>query len=361
MSIQQPVFAIGDIHGRDDLLYRLQTLIKQETQKMGLERAKVVYLGDYIDRGPNSRGVLDLVLNGLDGFERILLSGNHEDMLGDFLREPEIGNNAEMWFVNGGQQTLESYGLSPIQSLNRWNARKIRDALLAQMPDEHKALILPSPNQLKLFHEDNNAIFVHAGLNPSVDFKSQTSMDMLWIREPFLNSSKNWGKPVVHGHTPNRYGPEIKANRINIDTLAWSTLHLTCVVLDGGEPRFLVASQNKPWQIIIDPKGQASKSWIDWCLSILDGCSGTRELATGLCLPSDLLDMASMQCIKRGIQHKSLPYNDLLESLNDTGSPTYLAIQRGMIDVCFPNEETHINLQQDLQSLANQRKISLNK
>jgi serine/threonine protein phosphatase 1 len=226
------IYAIGDMHGRLDLLERLRTVIVEDAKWHPVERKVVVYLGDYVDRGPDSRGVVDLLARDrLPGFESVFLKGNHEDSMLQFLVDPGV---APAWMNYGGDATLYSYGVRPP------DPRKIDELLAAQkafieaLPPEH----LEFRRALKLVHIEGDYAFVHAGFREGVPIESQTPEDMMWIRNEFLLSDADFGKIAVHGHTITDH-PQIRGNRIGIDTGAFATGTLTCLVLEGAERRFL--------------------------------------------------------------------------------------------------------------------------
>jgi serine/threonine protein phosphatase 1 len=226
------IYAIGDMHGRLDLLERLRTVIVEDAKWHPVERKVVVYLGDYVDRGPDSRGVVDLLARDrLPGFESVFLKGNHEDSMLQFLVDPGV---APAWMNYGGDATLYSYGVRPP------DPRKIDELLAAQkafieaLPPEHLEFL----RALKLVHIEGDYAFVHAGFREGVPIESQTPEDMMWIRNEFLWSDADFGKIAVHGHTITDH-PQIRGNRIGIDTGAFATGTLTCLVLEGAERRFL--------------------------------------------------------------------------------------------------------------------------
>jgi serine/threonine protein phosphatase 1 len=226
------IYAIGDMHGRLDLLERLRAMIAEDAGRHPIERKVVVHLGDYVDRGPDSRGVIDLLAREpLPGFESVFIKGNHEDRLLEFLVDPGV---APGWMTYGGDAALYSYGVRPP------DARKVEDILAAQqafiaaLPPEHLDFL----RALKLVHIEGDYAFVHAGFRAGVPIEFQTPEDMLWIRNEFLSSDADFGKIAVHGHTITDQ-PEIRSNRIGIDTGAFATGTLTCLVLEGAERRFL--------------------------------------------------------------------------------------------------------------------------
>jgi serine/threonine protein phosphatase 1 len=230
----QLLYAVGDIHGRADLLRDLIAAIAADAAASGAaERRALVFLGDYVDRGPDSRAVVDVLLNGLpQGFETHFLKGNHEAMLLDFLRD---ATRLELWRVNGGEATMASYGLDVNRlDLARASAETWRIALAAALPTEHLAFF----KSLKLSLSLGDYLFVHAGIRPGVPLAAQGEADLIWIRSPFLDHSGPFGPIVVHGHTPGNE-PVTRPNRIGIDTGAVFTGRLTALRLEGSQRRFL--------------------------------------------------------------------------------------------------------------------------
>jgi serine/threonine protein phosphatase 1 len=227
------LYAIGDIHGRLDLLRHMHDLIREDAARAGAARNRVVYLGDYIDRGLESRQVIDFLLDEpLDGFEQVYLKGNHEEVLLQFLEDPGVGAN---WFFFGGDSTLYSYrvpGASPAIDANR--LAQVQTAFQNALPPRHLAFY----RALELQHRAGDYLFVHAGIRPGLPLERQTEADLLWIRDEFLDSTADHGAIVVHGHT---IAPEpvVRPNRIGIDTGAYASGTLTCLVLDGDNRRFL--------------------------------------------------------------------------------------------------------------------------
>jgi serine/threonine protein phosphatase 1 len=226
------IYAIGDVHGRLDLLERLRAMIVEDAEQHPAERKVVVYLGDYVDRGPDSRGVIDLLARAeLPGFENIVLKGNHEDSLLQFLTDPGI---ASAWMAYGGDATLYSYGVRPPDAGRVDDILAAQQAFAAALPPRHLAFL----RALKLVHIEGDYAFVHAGFRANVAIERQDPEDMMWIRDEFLSSSADFGKIAVHGHTITDR-PDIRPNRIGIDTGAFATGTLTCLVLEGTERRFL--------------------------------------------------------------------------------------------------------------------------
>lgn len=223
------VYVVGDIHGRADLLRDIHAQIQKDFSRAPVERALAVYLGDYVDRGLDSRQVIDVLLDEpLTGIESVYLRGNHEDFLLRFLDDPAIGAS---WMANGGSATIYSYvgGRVDLNDLTG-----VQAALRAALPGRHLEFL----RSLQLLHVEGDYLFVHAGIRPNVPLEKQNPMDLMWIREDFLNSRARHAKMVVHGHSI-RNTPDVRTNRIGIDTGAYATGILTCLVLQGGRRDFL--------------------------------------------------------------------------------------------------------------------------
>jgi serine/threonine protein phosphatase 1 len=227
------LYAIGDVHGCAGLLDGLLGRIEKDAQRFDADRRILLFVGDYIDRGPHSANVIERISRGLpEGFDAICLKGNHEAIMLDFLARPE---GLDLWLYNGGAATLISYGVSDDAFAGR-NASPAacRDALMEAMPGHHRLFF----DSLKLSAEMGDYFFVHAGVRPGVALDAQDAEDLVWIRETFLESQADFGKVVVHGHTPCR-APEVRANRIGIDTGAWQSGVLTALRLFGKTHGFL--------------------------------------------------------------------------------------------------------------------------
>lgn len=223
------LYAIGDIHGAASLLEQL--LEKIDADAGGLDDAQLIFLGDYVDRGPDSKGVINrLIQLGADYPQTVFLKGNHEAVMQDFLNDPD-----EMleWLEWGGDETLRSYGVSGALA-------KSGDDLAAElaraMPETHFQFL----RHLQLTHTAGDYLFVHAGIRPGVPMEEQEEDDLLWIRKPFHNASVD-DRPeftVIHGHHPMKK-PLDAGWRIGVDTGAcWSGV-LTAVVLEDDKRRFL--------------------------------------------------------------------------------------------------------------------------
>lgn len=227
------VYAIGDVHGCADRLDALHAAIVADAATRSAKRRVLVWLGDYVDRGPDSRGVIERLLAPPPGFETVALKGNHEQFLLDFLADPSIGPH---WMMNGGAETLASYGI-PIMDgcyfrADRWDAlsRALREAL----PPAHRRLL----DRLRPSHREGDYLFVHAGIRPGTTLDEQELDDLIWIRGEFLFSEADHGAIVVHGHTISD-DPQIRPNRIGIDTGAFFSDRLTALVLEGGDRHML--------------------------------------------------------------------------------------------------------------------------
>jgi serine/threonine protein phosphatase 1 len=192
----------------------------------------VVYVGDLIDRGIHSRGVIDELLDApLAGFESVYLLGNHEQTLLDFLEQPKI---AAGWLAWGGRETLFSYGVEPPPNITRADMHLIRDDLEERIPDSHLEFF----RNMRLMHISGDYLFVHAGIRPGKPIQEQSNEDLLWIRQDFTESRQRHDYVVVHGHTISAE-VEFLPNRIGIDTGAFQTGILSCLVLEGEEQRLL--------------------------------------------------------------------------------------------------------------------------
>ncbi|MEJ0058323.1 MAG: metallophosphoesterase [Terricaulis sp.] len=227
-------YAVGDIHGRADLLENLFTQMEQDSAHSN-ETPLVVFAGDYIDRGPDSRKVIDLLLSGRPyGFERRFLMGNHERMLLDCYDEPA---KARRWLNHGGFNTMRSYGVRP-PSMGA-AAEVLVEALgllRDRMSAEHQAFL----RRLERYVEAGDYLFVHAGVDPSKPLAQQTDADLFWIRKGFLDCGRQLSHRVVHGHTPVR-AAGLEGSRLAIDTGAYATGVLTAARLEGAGVSFLTA------------------------------------------------------------------------------------------------------------------------
>ena len=223
------VYAVGDIHGRCDLLELIHEGIDQDSRRRAAQRKVLVYLGDYVSRGIDSHRVVELVLRARPGgCEVVCLKGNHEDQLLRYLGgDLDAGRR---WFEVDGLETLAHYGV--LARLGRERDEKVMESLRQRfagaLPGEHREFF----RRLAVSHVEGGYRFVHAGLRPGVPFAGQSEHDQMWIRRPFLDSDLDHGAVVVHGHSVSAR-LQLRHNRIGIDTGAYASGVLTCLVLDG--------------------------------------------------------------------------------------------------------------------------------
>jgi len=220
------VYAFGDIHGRSDLLKKMFTVIDADMERNPASRSIEVFLGDYVDRGPDSAHTLDLLLDRSLYRETVFLKGNHEAFFLEVLRDP---SKLEEWRQFGGLQTLMSYGIQPSINPDASEQTDLISALIEVMPADHLRFL----ESLRPTFVCGDFFFVHAGVRPGIPLKKQQEADLLWIRSEFLDCDEDFGKFIVHGHTPVRE-PEIRPNRINIDTGAYATGNLTLLTIEGS-------------------------------------------------------------------------------------------------------------------------------
>lgn len=218
------IYAIGDVHGRADLLDRLISRIDAHVAAHPIERPILLFVGDYVDRGSGSRQVLDLLTASAGAREMVFLRGNHEEFMVNFLTKPAMLRD---WGKVGGFETLMSYGVTPVLNADAGTQMELAKALAAALPPEHRQFLqslLPS-------FSCGGYYFAHAGVRPGVPLAAQRTEDLLWIRDEFLLHEEKFEKIIIHGHTP---VPEIdvRPNRINIDTGAYITGRLSCLVLE---------------------------------------------------------------------------------------------------------------------------------
>jgi serine/threonine protein phosphatase 1 len=225
------VYCVGDIHGRDDLLKDMAEHVSTDMKVRSFDRALTVFLGDYVDRGHGSRHVVEQLARGEWPTPMTALAGNHEDLLVAFLENAEV---LTVWRSLGGLETLHSYGVDVAWGEARRDFAAVQTAFAAQFPEHHRRFL----ESLEISTYIGDYFFCHAGVRPGVLLDRQNRDDLLNIRDPFLSSEVEHGKLVVHGHTPS-VDPEIRPNRIGIDTAAYATGRLTCLVLEKDQRRFM--------------------------------------------------------------------------------------------------------------------------
>jgi len=221
------IYVVGDIHGRDDCLVEAHARIERDAYHRARDRRVLeIYLGDLIDRGPQSAAVVERILQRTGRRDVIVLKGNHELLFADFLRGRV---DYERFKSFGGRETLLSYGLDPVEL--RQGGRFLVESAARKVPKEHVKLFDIAPLSFRL----GGYLFVHAGLRPEVPLAQQTADDLAWIRDEFLTYDGDFGAVVVHGHTP---VPRIdfRPNRINVDTGAYATRRLSVLVIDDLGP-----------------------------------------------------------------------------------------------------------------------------
>lgn len=229
----QRVYAIGDVHGRLDLLRQLLDLIAADERQRGPASTLLIFLGDLIDRGPESAGVIAAV-RALQAARPVrILNGNHEDM---FLRALGDTETMRHFLRYGGRETLISYGLTA-QAIHDMTFEELYAAIAATVPADDLEFL----RGLEDFIQLGDYVFVHAGLRPGVPLEAQTHDDMCWIRTPFLSSTADFGAIAVHGHTMAQ-DVEVRRNRIGIDTGAYMSGRLTALGLEGDARWFLATA-----------------------------------------------------------------------------------------------------------------------
>ena len=225
------LYVVGDIHGRADLLHALlrKIAIDAARNEVGVRR-EVIFLGDYVDRGPDSRHAVDLVLSTMAEtrfWDVTVLKGNHEAAMLGFIDDPA---QWPIWSQYGARETLLSYGVTPPRTIGDkaiWH--DLRDRFEEAVPPDHWDFF----RKLKLRAERGDYLCVHAGARPGVPLERQTEQDLLWIRNDFLEREHAFERVIVHGHTPGQ--PYVGPHRINLDTGAYVTGILTAIKLKGEE------------------------------------------------------------------------------------------------------------------------------
>jgi diadenosine tetraphosphatase ApaH/serine/threonine PP2A family protein phosphatase len=230
----KPVYAIGDIHGHLDQLQRVHSLIEQDQATQGYDNAPVVHIGDLTDRGPDSRGVIQHLIEGREaGKNWTIIKGNHDRFFQMFVQDPawvDVHLRPELTWLHqrmGGLETLKSYGIEATANRS-W--LDLASEAQAKVPAAHTAFLRGLP----LYHRHGELLFVHAGLRPDVPIEDQTETELMWMREPFLSHKGSHGSLVVHGHTMVDH-VEHHGNRVNIDTGAGRGDDLSAVVIEGRQ------------------------------------------------------------------------------------------------------------------------------
>ncbi len=241
------VYCVGDIHGRDDLLREVAARVEVDMEARSIDHPVTVFLGDYVDRGLGSMRVVERLAHSEWPTPIIALAGNHEDLLLAFLDDERT---LETWRNLGGLETLHSYGVDVGPAMAGRDFGAVQAAFATRFPERHRRFL----EALEVSRAIGDYFFCHAGIRPGVPLDRQDRYDLLNIRDPFLSSEAEHGKLIVHGHTPS-VAPEIRSNRIGIDTAAYATGRLSCLVLENDQRRFLhvadmqrdVERPGRPW------------------------------------------------------------------------------------------------------------------
>ena len=224
----QRIYAVGDVHGCLDRLRALHAQIADDLKSRPTAEPLLLHLGDYVDRGPDSAGVIAMLAatSPVANVPTVNLMGNHEQMMLAAIAtgETEAG---ELWLANGGADSLLSWGVPRSAQPKEWPS---------YLPKAHLIFL----RDLAPSYAAGNYLFVHAGIRPGIPLERQTRHDLMWIREPFLSCKESFGWVVVHGHTP-RQEPTVRPNRIGIDTGAVMGGVLTCAVLEEDRLGFITA------------------------------------------------------------------------------------------------------------------------
>jgi serine/threonine protein phosphatase 1 len=219
------------VHGRADLLDQVLSRIDADLGAHPASYVIQLFLGDYIDRGSASRDVLDRLIARGRTHRTIFLKGNHETYMVNFLKDPTVVDD---WARYGGMTTLMSYGLTPSLNANQGEQIRLAAALDQALPDDHRMFL----SSLPLSFSCGDYFFVHAGVRPGIPLGQQRKEDLLWIRDDFLLHEESFSKIVIHGHTPVSQ-PDVRPNRINIDTGAYATGKLTCLMIEADQMFFV--------------------------------------------------------------------------------------------------------------------------
>jgi len=227
------IYAIGDVHGYLQLLRDIHLKIRNDLESNPTEEYKIVFLGDYIDRGPDSAGCVQFLIDLKAEDEHVIcLQGNHEDKLENFLLNPlKVGDS---FFTYGGVESAKSYNVDIAIYPMEKDKVKARDELEENIPAEHRQFYAELMKSVAF----GDYFFAHAGVRPAVPLSEQSDDDLIWIRSEFISNTALYEKVIVHGHTP-AYPMEILPNRINVDTCAYDTGILSCLVLEGTKYRVI--------------------------------------------------------------------------------------------------------------------------
>lgn len=225
------IYAIGDVHGHLELLTEMHARIAEEIGRDNPADWRIIHLGDLVDRGPDSRGVIEYLMAATARDNRIVvLTGNHDAAFLDFLAEPDPES---LFARHGGVETAGSYGVV-LRTGDSAALRASHSELARAVPDSHQRFLRSLPRSASF----GDFFFCHAGIRPGIALDRQDPQDLIWIRNEFLNYPGLHPKVVVHGHTP-QAEPEVMANRVNVDTGVYYSGALTALVIDGAEKRLI--------------------------------------------------------------------------------------------------------------------------
>lgn len=241
----QRVYALGDIHGRLDLFEKLIEAIEHDDRVAGPAETTVILLGDLVDRGPESAGVIERARAWQERRHVRILAGNHEEM---FLESFENEDVLRHFLRHGGRETVLSFGIDA-ETFRTSSLEQVQAMMAAAVPAETRAFVAGFEDWIAI----GDYLFVHAGIDPSLPLEDQPSETLRWIREPFLSHGEAFGKVVVHGHTINEQVQD-RGNRIGIDTGAFASGRLTALVLEGMQRRYLETVQHTDGTILALPR-----------------------------------------------------------------------------------------------------------
>jgi serine/threonine protein phosphatase 1 len=228
----QRVYAVGDVHGRLDLFEALIAAIEADDAAAGPADTTVILLGDLVDRGPNSAGVVARARTWQRQRRVRILAGNHEEM---FLASFESAGTLKHFLRFGGKETVLSYGIER-ETYQQASVEEVQAMMHERVPREDRDFLASFEDMIAI----GDYLFVHAGIAPGVPLEKQRTQELRWIREPFLSHAEPHGVVVVHGHTI-AAEPQDRGNRIGIDTGAYESGRLTALVLEGTSRRYLEA------------------------------------------------------------------------------------------------------------------------
>ncbi|MXO73290.1 metallophosphoesterase family protein [Alteraurantiacibacter buctensis] len=238
----QRIYAVGDVHGRRDLFEAMVAAIEEDDAQATPARSTVILLGDLVDRGPDSAGVLARARRWQQEREVRILCGNHEEM---FLKSFDSTDMLRHFMRHGGRQTVASYGVS-MRAISAAEVEEIQAMMHQAVPQADREFMAGFEDMIVL----GDYVFVHAGIDPQVPIHEQRAADLRWIREPFLSHSEPYDQVVVHGHTISEE-PELRGNRIGIDTGAYASNRLTGLVLEGSTRRLIEVRSDEDGQVSV--------------------------------------------------------------------------------------------------------------